>query len=171
VSAAETWRPIPGWDGYEVSDYGGVRSVDRIIQNLNGRSTPYRGRLRSLSAQERTGHLSVVLWQGNRGRTCFVHYLVLLAFVGPRPEGCVIRHLDGDSSNNTLANLRYGSPSENQRDAVRHGTNFNTRKTHCKRGHAFTQENTYRDGRGHRRCRSCEAARNAKAAGRDRVAS
>lgn len=28
-------------------------------------------------------------------------------------------------------------------------------RTHCKRGHAFDEENTARDTRGHRRCRTC----------------
>lgn len=52
------------------------------------------------------------------------HVLVLEAFVGPRPSGMVGRHLDGNSSNNLLANLAWGTPSENQQDSVRHGTSY-----------------------------------------------
>ena len=33
--------------------------------------------------------------------------------------------------------------------------NGNKIKTHCKRGHAFDEENTYWDRRGHRTCRQC----------------
>lgn len=40
----------------------------------------------------------------------------------------------------------------------------NARKTHCKRGHAFTPENTYRRPDGHgRQCRACSALANARA--------
>lgn len=37
----------------------------------------------------------------------------------------------------------------------------NRGKTHCKRGHEFTEANTYRDGKG-RRCRECARAYNAE---------
>jgi hypothetical protein len=47
---------------------------------------------------------------------------VLEAFIGPRPENCEVRHLDGDPSNNRLDNLAWGTKAENQADKVRHGT-------------------------------------------------
>ena len=51
------------------------------------------------------------------GRLKTVHSLVLLAFVGDRPDGMIhTRHLDDDPSNNVLANLRYGTPKENAAD-------------------------------------------------------
>jgi len=34
------------------------------------------------------------------------------------------------------------------------------KKTHCKYGHEFTEENTRTDKKGHRRCRTCNAIRN-----------
>lgn len=59
-----------------------------------------------------------------------VHVAVLEAFVGPRPEGCVCRHLNGDKLDNRLENLRWGSRSENNLDAVRHGTHNMGEKHH-----------------------------------------
>lgn len=50
-----------------------------------------------------------------------VHIEVLYAFSGPRPDGLVVRHLDGDSVNNNLSNLKYGTPLENSADMVMHG--------------------------------------------------
>ncbi len=57
-------------------------------------------------------------------RTCrLVSRLVLETFVGFRPLGMQCRHLDGNNQNNRLDNLCWGTPSENQHDRRRHGTN------------------------------------------------
>jgi hypothetical protein len=57
-----------------------------------------------------------------RSRQTKVHILVLEAFVGPRPDGMVCRHLDGNPQNNRLSNLRWGTPEENYADRRLHGT-------------------------------------------------
>lgn len=97
---SERWLPVPGSEGYEVSDQGRVR---------NART----GRL--LAGHSDRGYRRVNLGAARRAR---VHELVLLAFVGPRPEGL---HGDGDRANNALANLRWGTRAENCADTVRHG--------------------------------------------------
>lgn len=54
--------------------------------------------------------------------------------------------------------LVTGSKSDNQRDSVARGlwANGNLRKTHCKRNHEFTEENTRINPRGERVCRTCD---------------
>lgn len=42
-----------------------------------------------------------------------VHILVAMAFIGDRPEGMEIDHIDRNKLNNNIANLRYVSKSEN----------------------------------------------------------
>jgi hypothetical protein len=50
-----------------------------------------------------------------------VHTLILETFVGPRPKGMKALHdPDPDRSNNRLSNLRWGTTSDNMRDAIRH---------------------------------------------------
>lgn len=51
-----------------------------------------------------------------------VHKLVLCAFVGPRGDGLVCRHLNGNALDNRLENLCWGTVKENAQDAIRHGT-------------------------------------------------
>jgi len=51
-----------------------------------------------------------------------VHNLVAEAFIGERPVGEVVRHLDGDSKKNWSTNLRYGTHKENEHDKKFHGT-------------------------------------------------
>lgn len=48
-----------------------------------------------------------------------VHLLVLSAFRGSRPEGCIGMHLDDNTENNALSNLSWGSYVENARAAYR----------------------------------------------------
>lgn len=120
---AEQWRPVVGFEGkYEVSDFGRVRSVDRWIEHAVARGrrayTNWRkGRLLRPGRMP-LGHLSVVLGRV-AGSQC-VHRLVLEAFVGPRRRGQEVLHRNGDSSDNRLENLRYGTRSENNRDISRH---------------------------------------------------
>jgi len=50
-----------------------------------------------------------------------LHVLILLAFRGPKPKGLCARHLNGDTSDNRLENLAYGTYQENSLDATLSG--------------------------------------------------
>lgn len=143
---AENWRPIPGYEAtYEVSDLGKVRSHPRP-------TTP--GGVLAGSA-DNYGYPRVALVQGGVQRSRRVHVLVMLAFVGPRPDGQEIRHLNGDRGDARLVNLAYGTHAENMHDTIAHGTSTGS-WTHCQRGHEFTPENTRIEGpHRRRRCRTC----------------
>lgn len=151
------WRPVPGWEYYEVSDEGEVRSLDRVVTKKDGSQQFYKGkRLRSRSTP--TGHRYVQLSKDSRPIGVAVHRLVMEAFVGPAPEGNEVCHNDGDPANNRLENLRYDTHSENAFDAVQHGVHPQARKTHCKHGHEFNATNTRTrmwKGRLHRQCDAC----------------
>jgi hypothetical protein len=113
----ETWKPIPGHDGYEASDLGRVRSVDREVVQLSRNGHQYRrmikGRVLKL-CRHRDGHMQTQLGRGFGNR--FVHKLVLLAFKGEPQAGHESCHNDSDPANNVLGNLRYGTRSSNLAD-------------------------------------------------------
>lgn len=117
------WRAVPGYEGsYEVSDEGEVRSVTRQVPYGRSGCTLYKGRILK-STKLRNGYLSVKLAIAGNTKTTYVHELVLRAFVGPRPYTEArgeIRHLDGDKTNNRIANLKYGTIVENAADRIRH---------------------------------------------------
>jgi len=161
----EEWRPVPNYEGlYEVSDRGQVRSVDRLVDTMTrwGEVTQRRvpGKVRKLVTHPNGGHLYLQLHKGGGRKPVFVHNLVLAAFVGPRPvDKPETRHLDGNPTNNHISNLRYGTHAENCADTIAHGTHSQGSKTHCVRGHEYTDQNTYirPDGKG-RGCMSCMKA-------------
>lgn len=101
---ASRWIDIPTNPNYAVSDSGQVRN------NRNGVSL--KGTL------DRDGYLRICLG----GKTLKVHRLVCQAFHGPQPAGHEVGHTDGNKLNNTAANLRWVTRSENIKDQVRHGT-------------------------------------------------
>ena len=103
------WRTVPDWDGYEVSDQGTVRSVDRQIPNRHGTLSLRRGQI--LKPQMNRGYLAVILKRGKLTRTVKVHTLVLEAFDRKRPEGLEGRHLGGNVMNNSITNLKWGDLS------------------------------------------------------------
>jgi hypothetical protein len=122
----EEWRPIPRAPGYEISNFGNVRSVDRSIVRTNGHG-PYvqRSKGKPLKASESCyGYL--VISCNRRQRP--VHILVLEAFKGPKPSSRhQTRHLDGNKMNNHWRNLEWGTPKENSEDRVLHGTQSHLR--------------------------------------------
>ncbi len=104
----EVWKPIPGFPDYEASNLGKVRSLKRKTVRILSPSRNPRG------------YLGVNLC--NNGRTyAYIHSLVMLAFVGPRPAGMHTCHNDDNPSNNRLDNLRYDTPSSNQQDCTKNG--------------------------------------------------
>lgn len=119
MAEAEEWRPVVGYEGlYEVSDHGRVRSMDRVVRYTNGQARRRKGKVLAAHPVNKYGHLLVKL--GTK-RRALVHVLVAEAFIGSRPDGMEVRHLNGDPSCNCVSNLRYGTRSENQRDHYAYG--------------------------------------------------
>lgn len=139
---SERWIPVVGWEGYyEVSDRGQVRSVDREIVRSDGQVRRFKGKVLS-PGTNRHGYPMVALSRPGKSKTMKVHRLVLHAFVGECPKGMEACHNNGVRADASLTNLRWDTPSNNQLDRRKHGTDHQVRKTHCPQGHEYTSENT-----------------------------
>lgn len=113
VAVMEKWRQIPGYEGvYEISDLGRVRTVHKRARWPAAVKTP---------TVNRDGYLRVGLTINGKERKWFVHRLVLMAFVGPRPLGAEANHKSGNKLDNSLDNLEWVTPTENQKHAYRTG--------------------------------------------------
>ena len=155
----EEWRPVVGYeDRYEVSDRGNVRSKAYTLVDARGRKYEKQPRQRKLYMRP-TGHLQVMLTDGKSRYNAHVHRLMMEAFVGPCPERMEVCHNNGDGADNRLENLRYGTRSDNVQDMLRHGNHRKSNVTHCPRGHAYDERNTFMRPSGWRGCRSCRSAK------------
>lgn len=126
------------------------------------------GRVRRLGTHG-NGHKQVLLHRDGKQYKCFVHALVLEAFVAPRPDGMVCCHNNGDPADNRVENLRWGTASDNMQDSLKHGTHYEAAMQRCIRGHLFTGPNltTRQDSRAGRKCLACKRAKTRlKAAGK-----
>lgn len=117
------WLPVPDYPGYEVSNEGEVRSLDRMIYNPRSETgnwpkyRKYPGRI-LIPVKTHAGYLRVQLGKNNYFG---IHQLVAMTFIGPCPNGMQICHNDGDKTRNKVGNLRYGTPSDNAQDRIKHG--------------------------------------------------
>lgn len=125
ISAVETWRTVPGFEGYyEASDHGRIRSVDRNIVFEHPTHGTIRQKLRGKvlrPGRMTAGYLFVVLsWRGKVTNHA-VSRLVLAAFVGPCPDGHQAKSLNDDRADCRLANLAWQSIPEIRIQAIASG--------------------------------------------------
>lgn len=114
----EIWKDIEGYEGlYQVSNFGRVQSLDRVVNSKRGWSKFVKGRELRL-AKHHYGYSQVSLLKNNRSKSAWVHSLVAKAFL-PNPKGYpMINHIDEDKSNNLVTNLEWCDARHN----ARHGS-------------------------------------------------
>lgn len=157
---SEEWRDIPEHPGYQASNLGRVRSVDRVVTQPGRWGGIVERRLRGQVLQPKvqdSGHLFVQL-PGKRYRK--VHQLVLEAFVGPCPPGLEACHGNGNPADNRSENLRWDTRPANRLDSVRHGTHPMASRPRCPLDHLLVAPNLIpsQTARGHRSCIACNRA-------------
>ena len=90
----EIWKDIDGYEGiYQVSNMGQVKSLDRMVTNIDGVTYMVRGRILR-QANDDKGYKRVTLSKNCITKNYQVHRLVAIAFI-PNPNNYpVVNHLD-----------------------------------------------------------------------------
>ncbi len=106
----EVWKPIEGYEGiYEVSSFGRVRSLDRIVDFGNenySRQMLCKGKIMKGSISH-NGYIYVSLCLPNKKVRTYIHRLVAKAFIS-NPKGYnVVNHKDENKKNNNVSNLEW----------------------------------------------------------------
>lgn len=98
----EKWKKIKDYENYEISNYGKVKSIERITSD--GRKikekflNPYT---------DWNGYLKVRLYNCDGSKKFFVHRLVAMAFIPNLNNYNQINHKDENKKNNFAKNLEW----------------------------------------------------------------
>lgn len=123
----EKWVDIHGFEGeYQVSNYGRVRSLDRMIVFKDGRRRRYKGKVLSITSVTSSGYLEVKLSRNHTKISIYVHRLVAEHFC-PNPDGKpTVNHNDENKFNNRADNLCWMTQGENNTaNGLAHRKNYN----------------------------------------------
>lgn len=94
-------RPIPGFERYGITH-------DGIPYRLTKRGSDKPLAVpRQLKPELTDRYLQIGLYEDGQRRMRYVHDLVALAWLGPRPPGAEVHHRNRDRSDNAASNLEY----------------------------------------------------------------
>lgn len=100
--------------GFErnIKGFEGLYTVNALGKIYSARNDKYL-----VASQDRFGYLKVNLSKDGKFSQMKVHKIVAETFLGERPNGAQINHIDEDKTNNCVWNLEYVTPSDN----INHG--------------------------------------------------
>lgn len=99
-------------DYYEISNFGNIRSLDRLVFFKDGRIASFKGKLR-IPKLGNAPYKCIELRKGKMVKICLIHRLVALAFV-PNPDNLIyVNHKDENKLNNNADNLEWCTKSYN----------------------------------------------------------
>lgn len=114
------WKNIHGFEGYQISNTGLVKSTQRVIKHKHSgtKTIPERIIKHYIST---TGYRTVKLYKKNKGTHFKVHRLIADHFISNPNNKKTINHNDGNKLNNELSNLSWMTYKENNYHAFETG--------------------------------------------------
>lgn len=112
----EIWKSIDGYENYDVSNFGRIRSKQQIFNHYCGCKRIMPSKIMKPHICER-GYYRIGLTNNGKQRLVFVHRLVAAAFISNPENKPYINHKDCNRLNNNVNNLEWCTQSENVRYA------------------------------------------------------
>ena len=125
----EIWKEIGGYEGYyEISNFGRVRSITRVITKNNKWksgtiSVLFPSKIKYSRANIR-GYIQLNLFKNGNYKTHLVHILVAKHFVDNPKNYTQVLHIDDDPGNPHYSNLKWGTQSHNIQECADKGRGF-----------------------------------------------
>jgi hypothetical protein len=129
----EKWRCIVGFeDYYQVSSFGAVRSLDRVVKFIHRNketTATFRGRPIKFY-YDRCNYARVTLVVNSNSFKFMVHRLVASSFLMNPNNYPEVNHIDGNKRNNHVSNLEWCSREHNKKHAYSLGL-YTSKRSLC----------------------------------------
>lgn len=119
----EMWRDIPGFEGYQVSNTGKIRTHNKTTYTKRHGIRTWKDRILKFKGETYKTGYRVDLWKNGKPQTMLVARLVAFTFYNKdiNNHELTVDHIDGNRFNNNLNNLELVSIAENVRRAFKNG--------------------------------------------------
>lgn len=110
----EIWIPIKGCDYYLISNFGNVKSIDRVLNTKKGISRTYKGQTIKPTVDSNGYLRSPIRDNSRKSIHVAIHRLIMLNFYPvENSQNLEVNHKDGNKKNNHILNLEWVTRSEN----------------------------------------------------------
>lgn len=126
----EVWKDIKGYPGYQVSNKGNVRTLNKTTYTKKHGIRHWKDRLLKQKVNNSKTHTRkdyrVDLWKSGKPKTFLVARLVAFTFYEKdiNDKSLTVNHIDKNSLNNNLDNLEIITLKENIQHEFRLGVSF-----------------------------------------------